>query len=136
MKIHDLKYQKDANAFWLYQSILKHILGGVEEVYLVVVERLVGVDGHEDCGKAEGVVVDQEESDDGDHDLRHDGGEDGDGHAERWWSSLPGVVNVHMVEEVMVEEEEDLIHWVICPNPAWKPVRTSKQLQSLRQECM
>ena len=53
-----------------------------EEVYLVVVERLVGVDGHEDCGKAEGVVVDQEESDDGDHDL-HDGGEDGDGHAER-----------------------------------------------------
>ena len=61
-----------------------------EEVYLVVVERLVGVDGHEDCGKAEGVVVDQEESDDGDHNLRHGGdlvlGHDGDhglGHAER-----------------------------------------------------
>ena len=55
-----------------------------EEVYLVVVERLVGVDGHEDCGKAEGVVVDQEESDDGDHDLRHDGdlvlGHDSDHH--------------------------------------------------------
>ena len=55
-----------------------------EEVYLVVVERLVGVDGHEDCGKAEGVVVDQEESDDGDHDVCHDGGDlvlgyDGDG---------------------------------------------------------
>ena len=58
-----------------------------EEVYLVVVERLVGVDGHEDCGKAEGVVVDQEESDDGDHDLRHGGGHDGEddlGHEERW----------------------------------------------------
>ena len=56
-----------------------------EEVYLVVVERLVGVDGHEDCGKAEGVVVDQEESDDGDHDVRHDDGDlvlghDGDHH--------------------------------------------------------
>ena len=93
VKIHDLKYQKDANASRLYQSIFKHIFGEVEgEVYLVVVERLVGVDGHEDCGKAEGVVVDQEESDDGDHDVRHDGGDlvlghDGDhdvGHEERW----------------------------------------------------
>ena len=58
-----------------------------------MVERLVGVDGHEDCGKAEGVVVDQEESDDGDHDVCHGGeddlvlGHDGDhdvGHEERW----------------------------------------------------
>ena len=33
--------------------------------YLVVVERLVGIDWLQDCGKTKGVVVDQEESDNG-----------------------------------------------------------------------
>ena len=90
-----------------------------------MVERLVGIDWHQYCGDAEGVVVDQEESGimqtldyvyKNVYKLQL---------LNYMWTYMlnkftlpePWVVDEDMVEEVMVEEEKDLINWVVRPNP-------------------
>ena len=76
-----------------------------------MVERLVGIDRLQDGGKTKGVVVDQEESDNGGLfsylcllERKSD-------------FAKPGIMDVYMVEEVVVEEKKHLVHRVICPNP-------------------
>ena len=56
---------QDVISLFFYNSAGDIVIGK----YLVVVERLVGIDWNQDCGKAKRVVVHQEESNNGEVDF-------------------------------------------------------------------